>query len=79
MPFICLKKEITIGKTTYPPGQVVEVDKVRRKVLVDRGHAEDHPGPAGPPSPAETAAGRVARPETAIARTAPERTVARGK
>lgn len=59
MQFIELKKEITLGRRTYPAGAVVEIDKYRRKELVDRNHAVDHPGPAHDPS----APGAEDRPE----------------
>ena len=52
--FIQLKREASVGERTYAPGSVVAVDKVRRKTLVERGHANDHPGPASEPEPEPT-------------------------
>lgn len=43
--FIRVNKEITVDNVTHAAGSVVEVDKARRKTLVERGHAVDVPGP----------------------------------
>lgn len=51
MPKIQLLREITVDNTTHPAGAVVEVDKIRRKALVERGHAEDAEGFEASPSP----------------------------
>jgi hypothetical protein len=40
---------VSIDGRVYRPGAVVEVDKYRRKGLVEHGHAEDHAGPAFEP------------------------------
>ena len=46
-----LKPHLTIDGRTYPNGSVVEVDKRKRKALVEGGHAADHDGPAFEPEP----------------------------
>jgi hypothetical protein len=40
---------VSIDGRVYRTGAVVEVDKYRRKGLVEHGHAEDHAGPAFEP------------------------------
>lgn len=44
---------ITIDGRTHAAGDLVEVDKYRRKALVEHGHAEDFAGPAGLAEPAK--------------------------